>query len=98
MLYVIMAADMPNSLVTRKAERPEHLQRLENLQAQGRLVLAGPHPISDAPSHSGFSGSLIVAEFGSLAEAQAWAESDPYQVAGVYESVVIKPFLQVFPQ
>lgn len=98
MLYAIMAVDAPNSLAARQAARPEHLQRLETLQEQGRLVLAGPHPASDAPSHQGFSGSLIVAEFDSLKAAQIWAASDPYQEAGVYEAVTVKPFLQVFPQ
>lgn len=98
MLYAIMAVDVPNSLASRQAVRPEHLKRLEQLQAQGRLILAGPHPLSDAPSLGGFSGSLIVAEFAALTDAQAWAEQDPYQLAGVYESVNVKPFMQVFPQ
>lgn len=98
MLYAIMAVDVPNSLASRQAARPEHLKRLEQLQTQGRLILTGPHPLSDAPSPGGFSGSLIVAEFASLSAAQAWAKQDPFSLAGVYESVTVKPFMQVFPQ
>ena len=98
MLYAIMAVDVPNSLALRQATRTEHLQRLRQLQDQGRLVLAGPHPLSDAPSQNGFSGSLIVAEFDSLSAARDWAELDPYATAGVYDALTVKPFMQVFPQ
>lgn len=100
MLYAIIAEDHENSLAKRLAARPEHLQRLETLQNQGRLILAGPHPAIDAanPGEAGFTGSLIVAEFTDLAAAQSWAESDPYLAAGVYARVTVKPFKQVFPQ
>ncbi|MFM8342575.1 MAG: YciI family protein [Methylomonas sp.] len=100
MLYAIMAEDTADSLAKRLAARPDHLQRLQALQDQGRLVLAGPHPAIDAenPAEAGFSGSLIVAEFSDLASAQAWADADPYFAAGVYARVVVKPFKQVFPQ
>ncbi len=100
MLYAIIAADRPGSLDKRMAARPAHLQRLEQLAGLGRLILAGPHPAVDSenPGDAGFSGSLIVAEFTDLAAAQSWADADPYQAAGVYASVVVKPFKQVFPQ
>lgn len=100
MLYAIIAEDVADSLSQRLAARSQHLQRLQSLQDQGRLVLAGPHPAidSDNPGEAGFSGSLIVAEFASLQEAQNWAAADPYIVAGVYAGVVVKPFKQVFPQ
>jgi uncharacterized protein YciI len=100
MLYAIIAEDLPNSLANRLAARPEHLQRLQNLQEQGRLVLAGPCPAIDAenPGDAGFSGSLIVAEFPCLADAQTWSAADPYIAAGVYDRVNIKPFKLVFPQ
>jgi len=99
MLYVILGEDMPNSLENRLKTRAAHLARLEALKAQGRLVLAGPLPAIDAPEpgSAGFSGSLIVAEFASLEEAQAWAELDPYIEAGVYTHVTVKPFKQVLP-
>jgi uncharacterized protein YciI len=99
MLYAIMAADHPGSLDKRLAARPAHLERLQALQAQGRLVIAGPHPAIDSedPGEAGFSGSLVVAEFASQAEAQAWADADPYVAAGVYSQVTIKPFKKVFP-
>ena len=99
MLYAIIATDVANSLEQRLAARPAHLARLHQLQAEGRLVLAGPHPAIDSndPGAAGFSGSLIVAEFESLADAQAWAKADPYVEAGVYANVVIKPFKQVLP-
>ena len=99
MLYAIIAQDVANSLDKRLAARPVHLERLQALQAEGRLVLAGPLPAIDSPDPgpAGFSGSLIVAEFGSLADAQAWAEADPYRAAGVYAEVEVKPFKKVFP-
>ncbi|MCY1439434.1 Protein YciI [compost metagenome] len=99
MLYAIIATDVANSLESRLAARPAHLERLQKLKAEGRVVLAGPHPAIDSndPGAAGFSGSLIVAEFDSLAAAQAWADADPYIEAGVYASVVVKPFKQVLP-
>ena len=99
MLYAIIAEDRPDSLEQRLAARPEHLQRLEALQDQGRLLLAGPNPAidSDDPGPAGFSGSLIVAEFASLDEARQWADADPYRRDGVYRQVVVKPFRKVFP-
>ncbi len=99
MLYAIIATDQPNSLEQRLASRPAHLARLEQLKAEGRLVLAGPHPAIDSndPGEAGFTGSLIVAEFDSLLAAQHWANVDPYRSAGVYAEVVVKPFKLVLP-
>lgn len=99
MLYAIIASDTENSLAARLAARPAHLARLEALKHEGRLVLAGPHPAIDSndPGEAGFSGSLIVAEFASLTEAQQWAQADPYCAAGVYQQVSVKPFKKVFP-
>lgn len=100
MLYVIMGEDVADSLTKRLSVRPAHLQRLQQLQDQGRLLLAGPTPAIDSenPGDAGFSGSLIVAEFADLPSAQAWADADPYVSAGVYNRVTVKPFKQVFPQ
>ena len=99
MLYAITGQDVPGSLDSRLAARPAHLARLEALQAEGRLVLAGPFPAIDSqdPGAAGFSGSLIVAEFPSLQQAQAWADADPYVAAGVYATVTVKPFRKVLP-
>lgn len=98
MLYAIIATDSEGSLANRLAARPAHLERLQALRDAGRLVLAGPHPAIDSenPGEAGFSGSLVVAEFASLAAAQEWAAADPYNAAGVYQSVTVKPFKQVF--
>lgn len=100
MLYAILSEDTANSLEKRKSVRPEHLQRLQDLQNAGRLVIAGPHPAIDSnyPAEAGFSGSLVIAEFDSLQQAQNWADTDPYQTAGVYAQVTVKPFKQIFPQ
>ena len=99
MLYAIMAEDTPNSLDKRLNARPLHLARLTELQNQGRLLLAGPFPAIDSvdPGPAGFSGSLIVAEFANLADAKNWAEADPFIIAGVYASVVVKPFRKALP-
>ncbi|EDY86029.1 ycii-related domain protein [gamma proteobacterium HTCC5015] len=98
MLYAVISEDVDNSLPLRKQARPAHLARLEALREEGRLVLAGPHPAIDSndPGEAGFSGSLVVAEFSSLEEAQSWADDDPYSEAGVYKSVTVKPFKQVY--
>lgn len=99
MLYAIISEDKKDSLPGRLQARPEHLQRLEALKDEGRLILAGPHPAidTDDPGHAGFSGSLVVAEFDSLEAATEWADADPYVVAGVYKKVVVKPFKKVLP-
>jgi len=99
MLYAIIATDVENSLEKRLSVRPAHLERLNALKAEGRLVLAGPHPAVDSNDlgAAGFSGSLIVAEFESLSAAKSWAEADPFVAAGVYGNVVVKPFKQVLP-
>ena len=99
MLYAIIAQDVENSLQDRLAARPKHLERLTALQEHGRLILAGPHPAIDSedPGPAGFSGSLIVAEFTSLQDAQDWANADPYVEAGIYSQVTIKPFKKVLP-
>ena len=99
MLYAIIAQDIENSLQNRLAARPKHLERLTALQELGRLILAGPHPAVDSedPGENGFSGSLVVAEFESLEDAKAWADTDPYVTSGVYANVTVKPFKKVFP-
>jgi uncharacterized protein YciI len=99
MLYAITGQDVADSLTQRMAQRPAHLARLQALQAEGRLLLAGPFPAVDAedPGAAGFTGSLIVAEFASLSEAQHWAEADPYRVSGVYREISVRPFRKTFP-
>lgn len=98
MWYLIYAEDVPGSLAKRREARPDHLARLQALQSEGRLLVAGPNPAIDAddPGEAGFTGSTVIAEFASQAQAQAWANADPYVAAGVYGKVTIKPFKQVF--
>ncbi|SHO57245.1 YciI family protein [Vibrio quintilis] len=98
MWYVIFSQDIENSLEKRMSARPQHLERLEQLRNEGRLLTAGPMPAIDAenPGEAGFTGSTVIAEFTSLEEAQAWADADPYLKAGVYQSVIVKPFKKVF--
>ncbi len=100
MLYAIISEDVVDSLTKRLSAHPAHLKRLQELQGEGRLVLAGPHPAvdSDNPGDAGFTGSLVVAEFDNLQAAQQWADSDPYNDVGVYAKVTVKPFKKVFPQ
>jgi hypothetical protein len=99
MYYAILCEDVANSLPMRLGARPAHLARLQELVDQGRLLAAGPHPALDTadPGEAGFTGSLIIAEFDSLDDAQAWADSDPYIDAGVYARVAVKPYKIVLP-
>lgn len=98
MLYVIYAEDNADSLEKRQAVRPAHVARLQLLQDEGRLVIAGPMPAVDSnePGVAGFTGSTVIAEFSSLEEAQSWAQDDPYIAAGVYKQVAVKPFKRTF--
>jgi len=100
MLYAIISEDVPDSLEKRLSARPAHLQRLQELQDAGRLIVAGPHPAIDSenPGAAGFTGSLVIAEFDNLQAAQQWAAVDPYIDAGVYAKVTVKPYKKVFPQ
>lgn len=99
MYYAIMAVDREDSLEARLQARPKHIARLKSLLDEGRLLLAGPHPAIDSedPGPNGFSGSLIIAEFDDLMHAKAWADEDPYMLAGVYSKVIVKPFKKVLP-
>ena len=99
MLYAIISEDVEDSLEKRIGARPKHIERLNKLKDEGRLVLAGPHPAIDSndPGEAGFSGSLVVAEFDDLESAKAWADSDPFVAAGVYSSVMVKTFKKVLP-
>jgi uncharacterized protein len=99
MWYAIISEDGSGSLEARMRARPAHLERLQALQAEGRLLLAGPFPAIDSndPGPAGFSGSLVVVEFESLEAATDWANADPYAAAGVYQSITVKPFRKSLP-
>jgi uncharacterized protein YciI len=99
MLYAVISEDVTDSLPLRAKARPEHIERLNKLRDEGCLVLAGPYPAIDNndPGPAGFTGSLVIAEFASLEQAQAWADADPYVAAGVYANVLVKPFKHVSP-
>jgi len=99
MYYAIISEDVDNSLALRQQARPAHLERLQSLRDEGRLLVAGPHPAIDTPDpgEAGFTGSLVIAEFPSLEDARAWADADPYVRAGVYRKVTVKPFKVVLP-
>ena len=99
MWYAMISEDIENSLAKRLEARPAHLQRLQDLKDDGRLFAAGPHPAIDSmePGEAGFTGSLVIAEFSSLTDAQQWADADPYIAAGVYQQVTVKPFKKVLP-
>lgn len=99
MLYSIVATDVKNSLPLRVSARPKHIERLNTLKNEGRLILAGPNPSIDSndPGEAGFTGSIIIAEFESLNAAQEWASQDPYIDAGVYDHVDVKPYKMVLP-
>ncbi len=99
MLYMILGHDRPDALAQRRATRPAHVAYLKALLAEGRLVIAGPRPKIDAadPGEAGFHGSLIIGEFASLEAARAWADQDPYWLAGVFERVDVQPYVKALP-
>lgn len=99
MLYAIIAEDGENTLEKRLATRPAHVERLQAMQEQGRIAIAGPLPAIDSedPGPAGFTGSIMIVEFDSLQEAESWANADPYVAAGVYAKVTVKPFKKTFP-
>jgi len=99
MWYAIISEDVEDSLPLRAGAREAHLARVQDLVDDGRVLIAGPHPAIDCedPGPAGFTGSLVVVDFPSLADAEAWAASDPYVKAGVYAKVEVKPFKLVLP-
>ena len=99
MWYAVISQDVENSLELRAMSRDAHVARLKALVAEGRLLIAGPHPAIDAedPGSAGFTGSLVVVDFPSLEDARGWADADPYVEAGVYAKVIVKPFKKVLP-
>ena len=94
-LFVIIGHDVANSSAQRLITRAEHIERLQALSREDRLVIAGPTPIEHGKSD--MSGSLIIADFDSIEAAQAWANDEPYLRDGVYSHVDIKPFVQALP-
>ena len=99
MLYVILGKDAPGALAIRRQVRARHLERIGQLVAEGRVAIAGPCPVDDSPAAgpSGYSGSVIIAEFESLAAAREWIAADPYATEGVFESWEVRPFVKVLP-
>ena len=99
MWYAVISEDVDNSLPLRKKARPAHIERIQALSVEGRVLIAGPHPAidSDDPGEAGFTGSLVVADFDSLEAAEQWASEDPYIEAGVYARWTVKPFKPVLP-
>jgi uncharacterized protein YciI len=99
MWYVIFSQDVENSLSLRMDARPAHIARLKELEAQGRLLVAGPCPAIDSenPGDAGFTGSVVIAEFNTLKDAQQWADDDPYKASGVYQNSIVKPYKKVLP-
>ncbi|MGQ0812139.1 MAG: YciI family protein [Nitrospiraceae bacterium] len=90
MKFVILGFDGPDGEAKRKIHRPAHLARMDTLDAQGHVILAGP--LTDK------TGSLIVIEADSLADAERFAQEDPYTVNGVFQRLEVHPFVQIFPK
>jgi uncharacterized protein len=99
MLFAIFGTDAAGSLAKRRSSRDAHLARVRQLQADGRLIIAGPHPAiaTRDPGEAGYTGSLIIAEFPDLESAMDWARQDPYVAAGAWAHVDVRPFVQVLP-
>lgn len=97
-LYVIYCTDHDNVLEQRLAARPEHIARLEALDAKGKLILAGPMPKNANNIQDGFYGSTLVVDFDSREALDQWLAEEPYLKAGVYRHIDVKPFIQAFPK
>lgn len=95
-LFAIIGHDVADSTAKRAEIRPAHLERLNTLDAQNRLVIAGPTPINHG--EPAMSGSVIIAHFDDIEQARAWADDEPYLHGGVYSHVDIKPFIQALPK
>lgn len=97
-LFVVQCTDHDDVLPQRLAARPAHLTRLEQLHQAGRLIIAGPMPKNADDLSQGFYGSTLIVDFDSRADLDTWLAQEPYLAAGVYKSIDVKPFLQVFPK
>ena len=99
MWYAIICEEVEDSLAKRVTARPAHLQRLQALVEEGRVLVAGPLPAVDSedPGDAGYDGSLLIVDFPDIQAATDWAESDPYVEAGVFSKVTVKPFKKVLP-
>ena len=99
MYYAIICEDIANTLQLRRDALPAHLDRLQALADEGKLLAAGPNPALDTedPGQAGFTGSLIIADFDSWEAASDWANVDPYANAGVCNKITVKPYVVVLP-
>ncbi|AYA02878.1 hypothetical protein BEN74_08470 [Acinetobacter sp. WCHAc010034] len=97
-LFVVTCTDNEGTVEKRLAVRPQHLARLEKLDAEGRLIAAGAMPKDPANPQAGFYGSTIIADFDSREALDAWLQDEPFLQAGIYGQIDVKPFNKAFPK
>lgn len=97
-LFVVSCTDQEGTVEKRLAIRPQHLARLQKLNDEGRLIVAGAMPKDPANPQAGFYGSTIIVDFDSRKELDAWLQDEPFLKEGVYAHIDVKPFNKAFPQ
>ena len=97
-LFVLSCTDRAGTLEKRLATRPAHLARLQQLDAEGRLIVAGAMPKDPSNPQAGFYGSTMIVDFDSREALDAWLQDEPFLKEGVYSHIDVKPFNKAFPQ
>ncbi|MCO8048994.1 YciI family protein [Acinetobacter towneri] len=97
-LFVLSCTDREGTLEKRLATRPAHLARLQQLDAEGRLIVAGAMPKDPSNPQAGFYGSTMIVDFDSREALDAWLQDEPFLKEGVYSNIDVKPFNKAFPQ
>ncbi|WP_151981188.1 YciI family protein [Acinetobacter guerrae] len=97
-LFVVTCTDNDGTLEKRLAIRPEHLERLQKLDDEGRLIVAGAMPKDPTNPQAGFYGSTIIVDFESREALDAWLQEEPFLREGIYAKIEVKPFNKAFPK
>lgn len=97
-LFVVQCTDHDDVLDKRLEVRPQHLNRLQALNDEGRLIIAGPMPKDADDLSQGFLSSIIIVDFDSREALDTWLADEPYLHAGVYREISVKPFIKALPK
>ncbi|MCU4392608.1 hypothetical protein KTH73_18050 [Acinetobacter courvalinii] len=96
--FVLTCTDREGTLEKRLATRPQHIERLQKLDDEGRLIAAGAHPKDPNDPKAGFFGSTMIVEFESREALDAWIQEEPFLKEGIYSDIEVRPFNKAFPK